>query len=142
MPYSTRRWQLSPTQMKCTYLTNDSTYILYGFLIKLRYVWGPVLCLLKISFLIRYFGSEKDILNGPNAKSIALSVPTRPQKAWWNIGFPLLCVGTPTSKHPHTQHTYIKSSISTCTFGLTESVMDVQGIRKLGPLDQGTCCVL
>ena len=23
----------------------------------------------------------------PNAKSIALSAPTRPKDAWWNIGF-------------------------------------------------------
>ena len=32
------RWQLSPTQMKCTCNANDSTYILLGLLIKMRHI--------------------------------------------------------------------------------------------------------
>ena len=35
------RWQLSTSQVKCTYNANSSTYILYGLLIKMRYIWGP-----------------------------------------------------------------------------------------------------
>ena len=37
------RWQLRPTQMKCTSNANDSTYILYGFLIRMRNIQGSVL---------------------------------------------------------------------------------------------------
>ena len=28
--------------MKCTYNANKSTYILYGLLVKIRYIFGPV----------------------------------------------------------------------------------------------------
>ena len=35
------RWQLIPTQMKCTYNANDSTFILCELLIKMQYIWGP-----------------------------------------------------------------------------------------------------
>ena len=35
--------QLSPTQMKCTCDANDSTYILYRFLIKMREILASVL---------------------------------------------------------------------------------------------------
>ena len=41
------RWQFSPEQMKSTYKTNDSTYILYGFGIKMRNVLGLVSRLCK-----------------------------------------------------------------------------------------------
>ena len=36
------RWQLSPTQVKCTCNANDSTYIPLGFSIKLRIIRGSV----------------------------------------------------------------------------------------------------
>ena len=36
-------WQLGPTQVKCTSNANDSTYILYGLLIKMRNIQGSVL---------------------------------------------------------------------------------------------------
>ena len=41
------RWQLSPTQVKCTCNANDSTYIPLGFSIKLRIIRGSVLGICK-----------------------------------------------------------------------------------------------
>ena len=35
------RWQLRPTEVKCTCNANGSTHILNGFLINMRYIWGP-----------------------------------------------------------------------------------------------------
>ena len=37
------RWQLNPTPVKCTCNANGYTYILHGFLIKMRNIWGCVL---------------------------------------------------------------------------------------------------
>ena len=37
------RWQLNPTQVKCTCNANESTYIPLGFSIKMRNIWGSVL---------------------------------------------------------------------------------------------------
>ena len=49
------RWQLSPTQMKCTCDANDSIYILYAFFIKMRHNKGSVVLLCKKNNLIYYF---------------------------------------------------------------------------------------
>ena len=36
------RWQLGPTQMKCTCNVNDSIYIPFCFLIKMYSIWGHI----------------------------------------------------------------------------------------------------
>ena len=38
----TLRLQLSPMQANYTGYANDFTSILYGLLIRMRYIWGPI----------------------------------------------------------------------------------------------------
>ena len=64
-------------QVKCTCNENYSTYILYGFLIKVQYSWGPIQLLYmdKRYQKSNFLGVKNKILNVYNTKCIALSAP-------------------------------------------------------------------
>ena len=66
------RWQLSSTQVQCTYKASGFTYILCEFLIRMRYIWGPVSWLCNAFLRNISFGGWEIILNVLNVKCIHL----------------------------------------------------------------------
>ena len=85
------RWQLSPTQMKCTCNANESTFILHDSLIEMRYNMVPVWWLCKNFFFFNYiFISVKIFEMFPTQNLLRYSPQRDHYNARWNIGFWLL----------------------------------------------------
>ena len=81
------RWQLNPTQVKCTCNANDSTYIPNRLLIKMKNIQGSIMnvqILLKkrlVSLLL------KKIFEVYSTQNILFYLPKGdPKTTWWNIG--------------------------------------------------------
>ena len=72
------RWQLSPTQMKCTCNANNSTYITLCFLIRMKYFGGHTQMLCTFFPNRVWLVVMKSLLSVPNADWFAFSDPTQP----------------------------------------------------------------